>query len=163
MELFWLLGAIIFLFAYKAEPGLFRFDYKFYFRFVKTLLIGSAIAIVVNSILGRFPPLPQLGFGSLFLVGWEDLFFSVALIYFPHKYFVPKIAIPLAISASLLFGLGHTYQGSLWAIITCFYPYFFSYKIGKSRGYSTVMAMHVTYDIIIRSIVFALYFLGGKL
>lgn len=145
----WILGAVVLSIVYLCDKEVLKFDSAIFFQFLKVLLLGSAIAIVVNTILGRFPLLPDLGSGTILLVGWEDLFFSAALIYYPKKYLPPFIAIPLAVMSSVLFAFGHLYQGILWAAITLIYPYFISYKLAKKHGYGTVIAIHTAYDLCI--------------
>lgn len=147
MELFWLIGAVIFLFVYLLDRKVLAFDKDVYLRYAKYIALCSAAAIVINTILGRFPPLPTLSFGTLLMVGWEDLLFSLLLIYYPMRFFHPVFSVPLAIVASLAFGLGHIYQGLLWAVVTCFYPFYISYRGGKKYGYGTVICLHVSYDV----------------
>lgn len=147
MELFWLIGLVILLVVFIFDRKVLAFDLPFFKHWFKIITISSAIAIVVRFILGVTPHTPDLSFGTLLLVGWEDLFFSVLLIYYPQKYLHRYIATPLAIISSLLFASGHLYQGTLWAAITVIYPYFISYRVGRKYGYGTAMALHATYDI----------------
>lgn len=161
MELFWLIGAVIFITVYLFDRKVLKLDKSIVWHFTQVILIGSAAAIVLNGLIGRFPPLPDhLGFGSLLMVGWEDLVFSLLPIYYGRKYLHPRIATILTIIASLAFGLGHIYQGYFWALITCFYPYFISYKCGRKYGYGTIMALHVIYDVSVVAIVYILNFIG---
>jgi hypothetical protein len=161
MELFYALGLFIFVLVYYADPKAIRFDKEQYLRYVQIIAIGSAAAIGINYLLGRVPPLSSLSFGSLLLVGWEDLVFSLVPIYYSRKFLSPKIATIITVVASLCFGLGHIYINIPWAIITCFYPFFFSYKIGKDYGYGTVIATHVTYDVSVFGVATVLGYLGS--
>jgi hypothetical protein len=156
MELYWSLGIVIFIFTYLLDPKVLRFDKDTHFRFARLILVSSAAAIVLNSLIGRFPPLPSLSFGTLLLVGWEDLVFSLLPIYYGRKVLHPHISAIVTIFVSIMFGLGHLYQGELWALLTCFYPFYFSYKLGKKHGYGTVMAIHVTYDVAVYTMVYVL-------
>lgn len=144
MELFYFIGAVIFLLAYKYDREVLRFDFTEYKHYTTYIVLASIVALVSRFLLGVFPPTPHMSYGRLFLVGWEDLVFSLIPIYYAQKYLNPKISTIIAIVASLLFALGHTYQGYLWAFVTAFYPFYFSYKYGKKNGYGTVMALHVT-------------------
>lgn len=152
MELFYFIGAVIFLLVYKYDREVLRFNFTEYKHYTTIILIGSLFAIASRYILGVFPPAPHLDYGRLFLVPWEDLVFSVALIYYPRKYLNPKISTIIGIITSVLFGLGHVYQGYLWAFVTCFYPFYFSYRYGKKEGYGTVIALHVTYDVCVHTV-----------
>lgn len=163
MEYFWLLGALILLLAKSVAPEVLKFDKKWYFEFLQLMLYGFVASIVVNVVIGRFPPLPHnLGFGIL-MVWWEDLAFSLLPIYLAHKYLRNKYLImTITVITSLLFGLGHVYQGYFWAAITTLYPYFFSYRVGKAKGYLTVMLAHVTYDVVVSTIAIILYIIGAS-
>lgn len=149
MELFWLIGSLILILVYLFDRKVLSFDYEYYSHYTKWILIASAIAIVVRYILGVFPPTPNLGFGTLLMVWWEDLVFSCLPIYYGKKYLHRYISTPLTIVASLAFAAGHLDQGLFWAFITLFYPLYISFHIGKRHGYGTAMALHVTYDILI--------------
>ncbi len=80
------------------------------------------------------------------LVFWEDMFFAVPLFYI-WKYMNRRwLQISLTVMLSILFGLGHAYQGPLVIVITAFLPYFVSYHFGKKYGFGTSMCGHVLYD-----------------
>jgi membrane protease YdiL (CAAX protease family) len=162
MEYFYLAAGLILLLAKSFAPEVLKFDKEYYLNICKCLCIGFAASIVVNVAIGRFPPLPHnLGFG-LFAVGWEDCVFSLLPIYLSHKFLPKWAAWTTTVIASLLFGLGHIYQSYLWGFITCFYPYFFSYRVGKEKGYLTVIGCHVTYDVFVSGIVLLLHNIGAR-
>jgi hypothetical protein len=78
---------------------------------------------------------------------WEDAVFSLPIYWLKDKFKVSRyIWVPLVISSSVYFAIGHLYQGqSGW--ITIILPYFAGYKLGKKYGFGTTMACHVLYDI----------------
>lgn len=158
MELFYFIGAVIFLLAYKYDREVLRFDFTEYKHYTTYIVLASIVALVSRFLLGVFPPTPHMSYGRLLMVPWEDLVFSVALIYYPRKFLHPKIALISTIISSILFGCGHLYQNIPWAILTCFYPFYFSYKLGIKKGYGTVFALHVTYDIAIHTVFIILYY-----
>ena len=101
---------------------------------------------------------------TLMLVFWEDFFFGVPL-YFIHKYmnegWKRHLKLPLTVMISLLFGLGHTYQGWEGVAITSIVPYFVCLKYGRLYGFGTTMVCHILYDnITVYSIVMLPYLLG---
>lgn len=162
MELFWLIGAIVLLFVWIFDGKVLKFDFEYYKHITKILLLGSAVALVVRSLFGVFPPAPNLSFGILLMVWWEDVMFSLLPIYYARKYLNSKISTILAIIASLAFAYGHLYQGALWAVITLLYPFYISYSIGKKHGYGTVMALHITYDVMVYSTMYLLAQMGAR-
>lgn len=160
MEVFWLIGGLIFLAVYILDRKVLRFDSEVYLHYTKWILVGFATALVIRPLLGVFPPAPTGSFGGLLMVWWEDLLFSLLPIYYARKYFHPKVALITTILASILFALGHAYQSWSWAFITAFYPYYFSYNSGKKYGYGTVMALHITYDVVVRILQLLLFYIG---
>lgn len=160
MELFWLAGLIIFVAVYCLDRKVLKFDSEYYIYVTKLLVLLSVLSFVVRFTLGVFPPTPNHNYGHLLLVGWEDLVFSLLPIYYGRKYLHPKISTIVTVIASILFGLGHAYQGWFPVILLSFAPYFYSYKIGKKYGYGTSMALHVTYDVLIHTSTLLLAQLG---
>ena len=163
MELFWLISGFVLLFVYLFDRKVLRFSSEQYFCFFKIMLIGSALSIVLHLSFGSYPPLPLVSFGTLLLVGWEDVLFSLLPIYYGRKILHPRISTILTFIAAISFGLGHIYQGGFWTLITCFYPFYVSYHIGKRHGYGTTIALHVTYDIIVVSTVYIINTIGSIL
>lgn len=149
MEAVIILAGLVLAAVYVFDRERLQFDVKAIAEFTKLLLIGCALSIVLNYSLGRIPTLPPVGFGSLLLVWWEDVLFSLLSIYYAEK-FLPKWAfVPVAITSSVIFGLAHLYQGYLAATLLSVYPYFISYKYGKKHGFGTIMVCHVIYDLMI--------------
>ena len=102
--------------------------------------------------INTFPTLPmeiETSKWTLALVFWEDVFFGMPL-YFIHKYmndgFAKYVKWTLTIMISLLFGLGHAYQGLFAVALTSLYPYFISKKYGERHGFGTVAICHIIYD-----------------
>lgn len=106
-------------------------------------------SFLMNMGISGFPTIPgEIGSNiwTLGLVFWEDFFFGVP-IYFAFKYLKnKKIAIALTVVLSILFGLGHLYQGWYVVGITALLPYFVCYKYGKKYGFGTTMVCHMLYD-----------------
>lgn len=134
---------------YAYDKHTLRFELPAFLKFLKILAIGSSLSIALNSLAGRFPPLPPVDVSSLFFVGWEDVIFSLLLIFLAEKLLHKWIFVPVVVLSSLVFGAGHLYQGIFCAILLSFYPYFISYRLGKKFGYATVILAHVTYDLTI--------------
>jgi len=83
------------------------------------------------------------------LVFWEDIVFTGVII-LSQKYVNNNIIRYLIIIlSSIVFGMGHIYQGYIPAIIISLYPYFISYRYSKRVGLGTVMICHVLYDHIV--------------
>lgn len=162
MEVVWLISAIVAVLVYRKDKNIFRFDKSYYFHFLYIITIASATSLVLRYLLGAFPPVPELRFGYLLMVGWEDILFSLLPIYLARKYLSENAAMFTTLLASALFALGHKYQSDLWAFITLFYPFFFSYLIGRKHGYGTVIICHVTYDLIVHGTTWLLFILGAK-
>lgn len=149
LHVLWILGSIVLAIVFVLDRKVLRVDFAGVKRFVKTIVIGSSISLIVNLLVGRFPPLLPVNASSLLFVFWEDAIFSILLIYYAEK-FLPRWAFyTLAVISSAVFGLGHLYQGWLVVILLSFYPYFVSYKWGKRVGYGTIMICHIIYDLII--------------
>lgn len=85
---------------------------------------------------------------TLGLVFWEDMFFAVPM-YYLQKYMTKKTWLrrSIIVGLSVLFGLGHTYEGGYQtAVIMSFMPYFVTLRYGKKYGFGTTMCAHVLYD-----------------
>jgi hypothetical protein len=130
-------------------PDIVRFDLKAYRNFLLLCLIGVAIKIFSIVVLGRRPSVsPDLfQWPLLFFVFWEDMFFVFPSILLytltKNKYLVAL----LILVSSVIFSLGHVYQGIDWALFLLAYvPIMFF--VGRKHGLGTVMAGHVTYDVL---------------
>lgn len=163
MEHFWIFAAFILAIVYVFDRSVLRFDLKAFAWFLKVLIIGSIISIVLNSLVGRFPPLPLVPVSSLLFVWWEDVLFSLLSIYYAKKFLPKYLYVPVIFISSIIFGLGHLYQGWFAAIALSFYPYFVSYRYGKKHGHGTIMAMHVVYDLSVYASLSMVHFIRGVL
>lgn len=120
-----------------------------------------------TGIIDRIPQMPpEVMFSkwTLMLVFWEDFFFGVSL-YFIHKYMngpiTKYIKWALTVIISVLFGLGHAYQGMQVVVITSLLPYFIVLKYGQKYGFGTTMVCHILYDnITLYSMIMLPYLLG---
>jgi hypothetical protein len=149
MEIIVALAGLILVAVFIFDRERLQVDLTAIGKFLKIVLIGSALSFVIRYSLGRIPTLPPVGFGSLLLVWWEDVLFSLLSIFYAEKFLPKWVFVPVAVSVSIVFGLGHLYQGPLAVLVLSFYPYFMSYKYGKKYGYGTVMICHVLYDVIV--------------
>ena len=85
----------------------------------------------------------------IIMVWWEDLLFCVPVFYLSENSKLNKyLKFSLIFAISLLFGLGHGYQGVSGILVTSLYPYFISTHYAKRYGFGTVMVCHVLYDMI---------------
>lgn len=90
-------------------------------------------------------PASQLVPISFLMVFWEDSFFALPIQYI-QKYLKKYLAIPLIILLSVVFGLGHLYQGLFVVFLTALLPYFIFHKMGHKYGFGTSMMCHILYD-----------------
>lgn len=163
METIWLFAGIVLVTVYFLDRERLQFDLKAFTNFLKIVLIGSSLSIALNTVLGRIPPLLPVEASSLLFVWWEDVLFSLLFIYYAEK-LLPRWAFYIvAVISSVVFGLGHLYQGWLAAILVSFYPYFISYKYGKKHGFMTIMVCHVVFDLVIYGNTYILQFLKSLL
>lgn len=156
MEHLWIFAAFILAIVYVFDRSVLRFDSKAFLWFLKVLIIGSLLSIVLNSILGRFPPLPLVPVSSLLFVWGEDIIFSLLPLYYGSKLLPERCHVPVIILSSFVFGAFHLYQGLLFATVISLYPYI-SLHLGKKYGWGTVCVSHVTYDLLITFNVWAIH------
>lgn len=94
-------------------------------------------------------------------VFWEDACHTIPLVLFSRllgkKWYTMPIYAMALIAVMASFGLGHTYQGGLAALLLSLYiP--FTIKKGKELGFGTMMVGHTLYDLV--TILFAKALLG---
>ena len=140
---------------FTKEKDLFRIQFDKLAQFCGFLAllfvfrIYQYIFMIDMGLIKQMPMLPPEISARLWTMGlvfWEDMFFAVPL-YFIWKYMNKKwLKISLTVMLSILFGLGHAYQGWSGVAITAFLPYFVSYHFGKKYGFGTSMCGHVLYD-----------------
>ena len=146
---------IMLVFQFTQHRDLFRISWDKLAAFCGFLAVLFAFRILQYTFLldmGLIDKLPTLhpqiakSMWTLGMVFWEDMFFAVPL-YFIWKYMDRKwLQLGLTVALSVLFGLGHAYQGMQAVVITMFLPYFVSYHFGKKYGFGTSMCGHVLYD-----------------
>jgi len=138
----------------KEEKDLFRVSWDKLAQFTAFLFVLALFRLLqydylVGHGLITMPRLPEeLQFRkySFGLVFWEDFFFAVPI------YFIMKnckrnwLKYGSIALISILFGLGHAYQGWTGVAITMFAPFFISYRFGKQYGFGTSMLGHIMYD-----------------
>lgn len=102
------------------------------------------MSLFSESLLGS--NLSRINFNSFLTAPLEDVFFVMIPFYFSrfvNNRFLSFISWTLF---SILFALGHLYQGVLVAAITGIYPYFISRKYVLRTNLATVMVCHYLYD-----------------
>jgi hypothetical protein len=146
---------VMLVFNFTKEKETFRISWDKLAQFCGFLAILTVFRIyqyifmLDMGLMKRLPMIPAEISGHMWTLGlvfWEDMFFAVPL-YFIWKYMSRKwLQISLTVILSVLFGLGHAYQGWQGVAITMFLPYFVSYHFGKKYGFGTSMCGHVLYD-----------------
>lgn len=125
---------------------------KVNFKFLGIFLLFMGVITIIRLILMRIgimsvPKLPfEINYSELFLVPWEDSFFVLIPMYVVSK--CPKVKIPVWITFSVLFALGHISYGYVWAAVTLLYPYFISRRITEEQGIGSAFIVHILYDMI---------------
>ena len=161
MEMLTILGiTIVGMIALKfsKEKEIMRISWDKVAQFTAFLVLLSIARIALFSYLQdsgsmeQFPQMPEEISSArwrLLLVFWEDFFFGVPL-YFIHKYgngrFTKHLKWPATIFISMLFGLGHAYQGMFTMAVTSVLPYFVCRHYGAKYGFGTTMICHIFYD-----------------
>lgn len=146
---YYFLAIIVLALVFVTDRQSLSFDPAKYTRFLKVILLGAALGTLARYLHGSFPTSASHSLSTILMVGWEDVLFSLLPIYYGIKFLPRHISTIITVLASLAFGASHLYIGPEWALVTCFYPYFFAYKIGAKFGYGTVIATHVTYDLVV--------------
>lgn len=154
----WVFGALIFWMALKAgHKNDLRVEPKAVFSWIKFLFIIALYRFVIfrffsnnNTLHGMAANILQIPTLATLTVAWEDLAHGLPLLLLQRLIGIRKLTWSIHFIATLFimiaFGLGHTYQGTLSAIILSFYiP--FSVSIGKKHGFGTVMICHTLYDL----------------
>jgi len=155
MEIFYLIGFIILLYASWKHKDIIRIEWKAVASFLAFLAFLTCFRVAAFSFFDYFnlvdlmPRYPHMledrGMWRLFMVWWEDLFYVLPMFWIVKR-FKKWLAFLLIFFLSMDFGAGHMYQGVWGVIVTSFYPYFISYRYGKKYGLGTVMVSHVIYD-----------------
>lgn len=88
----------------------------------------------------------NINMSNFLLVFLEDVFYVMIPFYLTNKIGDKKSNFLIWFGFSLVFGVGHRYQG-LWAVaVTATYPYFISNHFAKKTSFGTVMACHFIWD-----------------
>lgn len=88
----------------------------------------------------------NLSLYNFLFVFLEDVFFVMLPFYLTKKIRVQYINLMIWIFFSLIFGIGHRYQGVSAIFITAIYPYFISNRYAKKTSFGTVMICHFLWD-----------------
>jgi hypothetical protein len=88
----------------------------------------------------------NINMSNFLLVFLEDVFYVMIPFYLTNKIGDKKSNFLIWVGFSLVFGVGHRYQG-LWAVaVTATYPYFISNHFAKKTSFGTVMVCHFIWD-----------------
>jgi hypothetical protein len=152
MELLMGYGFIIGLILYIFHKDFMKIDWNGVSNFVGFMALVVCFKLALwqwfKQYEGSFtaPTVYNLDSWRISLVFWEDMCFGGS-IFLIRKFIRPLWAwLPMVIAFSVVFGLGHIYQGWIIGGVACLYPYFISYRYGKKYGLITVMACHILYD-----------------
>lgn len=150
MMLMYFLGAAICAIMLKTNKLLMRVELNAIARFLAFMALVTCFRLAMISAFGTSNfTLPSNKFWQLAMVWWEDAVFSIPIYLLSTSTKINKVVkISLIVIISMLFGLGHTYQGLFGVAITSLYPYFISTRYAKQHGFGTVMLCHILYDII---------------
>jgi hypothetical protein len=101
-------------------------------------------------------PVTRLPIAGTLFVGWEDLCFSLPLVFTRRLIGTSKWVMPihylLTIATMTSFMSGHLYQGILSAcLISLYIP--FAVKFGREKGFGTLVINHILYDLLTLSAV----------
>lgn len=156
--LFFAISAMIYL-RWK-DPQLIRIEWNKVASFLAFMAIFTVGRIAMYDFMVDMDPrflwnlhrdnvISQIPMWSFMLVFWEDVFFGMSIYWIMKKFKEQKwIWVPAVTAISVLFGLAHGYQGPYAIMITTFYPFFISYRLGKKYGFGTVQIGHILYDVI---------------
>jgi hypothetical protein len=151
------IGILILLLVYWKDRKILKFDLDVVGKFLTLMVILTFVRITLASIAAEFGIYPQhfnkgLGmvpYWRLALVFWEDAFFAIPIYYMKDRWQWSKhIWLPIVAVLSIIFGLGHMYQGEWAFFATLLVPYFFFYRFGKRFGFGTTMVCHILFDMI---------------
>lgn len=147
-----LTGIIFFLFALKKDPDVIRVDIDKVINFgiaCFVIFIIKAYFYSANGIgISYLNQAYSSGINTLAAVWWEDACF--VLPYLLLYRFIGKQAylfFPVFVATSIVFMMGHAYQGPTGQV-TFIFP-FISFYYGKKYGAGTMMLCHILYDTII--------------
>lgn len=142
---------------YKKDEFI-RIEWDALAKFVGFMAIITMVRFCMADIAMMFSPetiesvtrsVQGIGVGSTLFVFWEDVWFVMPIAFIMRKIFPThkKIATLLIVLISVIFGMGHLYQGYMAAVLAL-YPFFISYRYGKKYGLGTVMLCHMFYDFV---------------
>jgi hypothetical protein len=154
---YWLMGAFVGYSVWKSDyKDLLAVNKRSIIKFTLFMLAVSAYRIwklkteISHGIdLSSLEPVKRLPIGATLFVGWEDLCFSLPLVFMRRLIGTSKWAMPLhwllTFATMISFGSGHIYQGFLAAaFISLYIP--FAVKFAVEKGFGTIMINHSIYD-----------------
>jgi hypothetical protein len=115
-------------------------------KFLSSLVLVSLIKICFwNGRMVETNPY-DIGMSNFLLVFLEDVFYVMVPFYLTNRISNKKINFAIWLSFSLMFGVGHRYQGMFAILVTAIYPYFISNYYARRTSFGTVMACHFLWD-----------------
>jgi hypothetical protein len=136
------------LLARKVFPELVCFKPKAFAYFLIFMALLTGLRFFHFWVTGVNPmSLELFNFLRLFLVFWEDMFFVFPSLLLYHLTRNKHLTAPIMIISSIIFSMGHVYQGVDWALILLGYVPMAMY-FARRHGLGTVMVCHVTYDVL---------------
>ena len=141
-----ILSPIIFLLIVLFDRG--RLAVRLYgvAKFLSLLVLVSLIKICLwNGRMVETNPY-DIGMSNFLLVFLEDVFYVMVPFYLTSRISNKKTNLAIWITFSLIFGIGHRYQGMFAILVTATYPYFISNHFAKRTSFGTVMACHFLWD-----------------
>ena len=119
----------------------------------KFLAFMSLVVCFRLAMMSYFRDIPDgstpFAFHSLIMVWWEDALFAIPIYHLSRNLESKRaLKVSLIVLISLMFGLGHAYQGTFSIFVTALYPYYLSTKNAEKYGFGTVMLCHILYDMI---------------
>ena len=152
-----LMGVVSFIYCILYESKLIRIEWDAISRFLAfmTLVVfvrWSIMSLLMSNgdVLSHNVDTNSIQLYQLATVFWEDMAFALPFVFLKRLPYVGNKYVwsVLFLVSSVLFALGHTYQGNTWATITVIYPWYVSYRYGMKYGFGTVMICHMLYDFI---------------
>jgi hypothetical protein len=135
----------VMIYAYKNDRGQYKVDLIWSAKFIAFMFVIFFIRLA--SMTGKYTSVdPSLSFSSFLSVPLEDMFFVMIPFYISKKISKNTGKVMVWLFFSVLFSIGHLYQGITAALITASYPYFISNRFAAKTSFLNVMICHFLYD-----------------
>jgi hypothetical protein len=135
----------VMIYAYKNDRDQFKVDLIWPAKFIAFMFI--LLFVRLASMTGKYTAVPSsLSFLGFLSVPFEDMFFVMIPFYISKKISKNIGKVMVWLFFSILFSVGHLYQGIVAALITALYPYFISNRFAAKTSFLNVMICHFLYD-----------------